>query len=232
MMKAGEVMTRDVVTVAPDAPIAQAIRLMLQKRISGLPVVDAKGALVGVVTEGDFLRRREAGTQKHRSRWIEFFVGPGQLASEYVQASGRTVGEVMTAEVHAATEDTPLEAVVTLMERHRIKRVPILRDGRLVGIVSRANLLRALPGVLHAAGPPSADDAAIRSRLMAELESQRWAPVASITVSVRNGVVRLSGALSDERQRAALRVAAENIPGVRGVEDDLVWVEPISGMTT
>lgn len=230
-MKTGDLMTRTVVTVPPDASILQAIRLMMQNRISGLPVVDAEGVLVGIVTEGDFLRRREAGTQKQRSRWIEFFVGPGQLAQEYVQSSGRKVHEVMSTELYTATEDTPADEIVSLMERRRIKRVPVLRDGKVVGIVTRANLLRALPGVLRAMTPESADDAAIREQLLAELASQRWAPVASISVTVRDGIVRLSGALSDERQRAALRVAAENIPGVRGIEDDLVWVEPMTGMT-
>lgn len=230
-MKTGDLMTRTVVTVPPDASILQAIRLMMQNRISGLPVVDAEGVLVGIVTEGDFLRRREAGTQKQRSRWIEFFVGPGQLAQEYVQSSGRKVHEVMSTELYTATEDTPADEIVSLMERRRIKRVPVLRDGKVVGIVTRANLLRALPGVLRAMTPESADDAAIREQLLAELASQRWAPVASISVTVRDGIVRLSGVLTDERQRAALRVAAENIPGVRGIEDDLVWVEPMTGMT-
>ena len=148
-MKARDIMTPDVVSVDPDASVAEAAQLMLQRRISGLPVVDQAGELVGVITEGDFLRRAEMGTQRRRSRWIEILIGPGQLASEYVQTSGRKVHQVMTTNVQTATEDTTLEDIVRLMERRRIKRVPILRGKKLVGIISRANLLQALAQIAH-----------------------------------------------------------------------------------
>jgi CBS domain-containing protein len=227
-MKAADVMTTEVVTVGPDASILEAARLMLQRKISGLPVVDAAGTLVGIVTEGDFLRRQEIGTQRHRPRWLEFILGPGRLATEYAQTSGRKVEEVMTAELQTVAEDTPLEKVVHLMERYRIKRLPVVRDGKLVGIVSRANLLRAVVRLAHEAGPVSADDNAIRTRLIGELKNLPWAP--AISIGVKNGVVQLTGALTDERQRQALRVAAENIPGVKSVEDNLVWIDPQSGL--
>lgn len=228
-MKAADVMTRQVISVAPDEQITHAASLMLQNRISGLPVVDAAGKLVGVVTEGDFLRRAETGTQKRRPRWIEFLLGPGRLASEYVHTSGRKVGEIMTEEVYTVSEDTPLEEVVRLMERRRIKRAPVMRGRELVGIVTRANLLRALASIAAEAAPTSTDDAAIRDRLLEELNKQPWAPVAMISVIVRNGVVQLSGALTDERQRQGIHVAAENIPGVKKIEDHMVWIEPVSG---
>src|SRR5512140_915990 len=119
-MKASDIMTRDVVSVGPDSSVVEAVRLMLQHKISGLPVIDASGALVGVVTEGDFLRRAETGTQRKRARWIEFLVGPGKLASEYVQSSGRKVNEVMTPDVQTVSEDAPLEKIVHAMERYRV----------------------------------------------------------------------------------------------------------------
>jgi CBS domain-containing protein len=225
-MRAEKVMTQPVVSVGPDTPVLEAIRIMLQKKISGLPVVEQGGRLVGMITEGDLLRRVETGTYRRRPRWIEFLIGPGRLAEEYVHAAGRKVAEVMTSEVHAAEEGTPLDEIVDLMERYRIKRVPIVRDGALVGIVTRANLLRA---VIHSALqeiPTSPTDATIRERLRYELSKQPWAPVNGIDVEVRNGVVTLSGVISDDRQRSAFCVAAENIPGVKRVEDRLAWIIP------
>lgn len=228
-MNAASIMTRSLVLIDPEASIMTAIRLMLQNRISGLPVVDKSGALVGIVTEGDLLRRAELGTQRRRPRWLEFLIGPG-LATEYVHACGRKVHEVMTTKVHTISEDTPLDEVVQIMESRRVKRLPVVRDGKLVGIASRANLLRALASIVSETKPSPLDDEAIRSRLMIELQKQAWAPVALINVIVRNGVVHLWGTLTDERQRKGVRVVAENIPGVKRVEDHLVWVEPMSGM--
>jgi len=182
------------------------------------------------VTEGDLLRRTETGTQRQRSRWIEFFVGPGKLAEEYVRASGRKVEDVMTHSVQTISGDAPLDDIVNLMERHRIKRLPVVHDGKLVGIVTRANLLHALGSVARETRPTSVDDASIRALLLRELERQNWAPIALVDVVVRNGVVHLWGSILDERQRQGIRVAAENTRGVKGVEDHLVWVEPTSGM--
>src|ERR1700752_1872045 len=143
-MKARDVMTTRVISIETDAPITRAVRLMLQNRISGLPVVGPKGELVGMVTEGDFLRRGEIGTRRHRGRWLEFMIGPGRLADEYVHACGRKVEEVMSRNPVTITEDTPLDQAVDLMERHRIKRLPVVRDNIPVGIVSRSNVMRAL----------------------------------------------------------------------------------------
>jgi CBS domain-containing protein len=229
-MRAVDIMTPDPVYISPDASIADAIRLMLERKFSGLPVVDAGGALVGIVTEGDLIRRTETGTQRKRSGWLEFLVGPGRLAAEYLQAAGRKVGDVMTADVRMVTESSSLDEVVHLMERHQINRVLVVRDGKLVGIVTRANLLHALASVIDEAKPGPTSDAAIRERLHTELKAQRWAPIGLINVVVRNGVVHLSGTLFDERQRGAIRAAAENIPGVKGVKDHLVWIDPMSGM--
>lgn len=229
-MKARDVMTRELISVTPDATVLQAARLMLQHHISGLPVVDASGKLVGVLSEGDFLRRRETATQRRRSRWLEFLMGPGKIASEYTHSHGSKVAEVMTSDVRSVGEDTDLEQIVELMEKHRIKRVPVMRDGKVAGIVTRSNLLHAMVSMARSAPPAAQTDDGIREQLLAELKKQDWAPVAMTNVVVRNGVVELWGAIIDERQRAALKVAAENISGVKAVKDHLVWIEPTSGM--
>jgi CBS domain-containing protein len=227
-MKARDVMTWGIISVDPDASVERAAILMLQHRISGLPVVDPKGNLVGIVTEGDFLRREEIGTQRRRPRWLEFVIGRGRLATEYVRASGRKVGEIMTPNPHTLTLDTPLGEIVSAMERYRIKRLPVLEDGKAVGIVSRANLMHALAGLAREAKEPTQSDGVIRDRILAELCKESWAP--RINVLVRDGVVELSGVLTDERERQACVVAAENAPGVKLVHDHLVWIEPFSGM--
>lgn len=229
-MKASDVMTRDIISVKPDASVFDAARLMLERNISGVPVTDGAGHLVGIVTEGDFLRRTEMGTQRHRPRWIEFIIGPGKLADEYVHSSGRKVSEVMTPDVYTVQENTPLDEVVRQMERHRIKRLPVMRGNTIVGIVSRSNLIRAFANIAREVKPLSADDAAIRERLLSQLSKERWAPVGTIDIFVRDGVVTLSGAIMDDRERQALHVAAENMPGVKKVEDHLVWIDPTSGM--
>ena len=226
-MQVRDVMTRNVISVGANQSVLEAAQLMLENRVSGLPVLDAVGKLVGIVTEGDFLRRGEIGTQRQRPKWLEFLVGPGRLASEYVHASGRNVEEVMTPDPYTVTEDDSLETVVELMERRHIKRLPVLRDGRLVGIVSRANLMDALTELAHSRHGPAADDATIRDRILSALADARWAP--NINVAVHNGVAELSGIITDERERKGLIVAAENVAGVKEVHDHLVWVEPMSG---
>jgi CBS domain-containing protein len=230
-MKAKDVMSRNIISVAPDATVLQAARLMLQHHISGLPVIDGKGQLVGILSEGDFLRRQETRTQRRRSRWLEFIMGPGRTAAEYTHSHGGKVSEVMTDEVRTVSKDTSLEAIVELMEHYRIKRVPVLRGREVVGIVTRSNLMHAMVSLARSAPAAAKDDATIREKLLAEMEREKWAPVAMVNVVVRNGVVELWGAIVDERQRDALKVAAENISGVKAVKDHLVWVEPTSGMT-
>jgi len=227
-MKAHDVMTWGVVSVEADAPVMRAARLMLQHRISGLPVVDGKGKLVGIVTEGDFLRRGELGTQHRRSRWLEFLIGPGRLASEYVRACGRKVEEIMTPAPQTVDANTELGEVVRLMERHQVKRLPVVEDGKPIGIVSRANLLRALASVAREVKAPAVDDFSIRDKILAECATQPWAT--EINPLVRNGVVDLWGTITDERERQAFIVAAENVPGVKAVHDHLVWVDAMSGM--
>ena len=227
-MQVRDVMTRNVISVKADESILSAARLMLQNRISGLPVLDASGALVGIVTEGDFLRRGELGTTKRRPRWVEFLLGPGKLAEEYVHQSGRKVFDVMTRDPRTVSEDDTLETVVAQMERHRVKRLPVVRQGKLVGIISRANLLHALASLAREAPASSGGDAAIRDRILEALAKQHWA--LAVNVVVKNGIAELWGTIMDERERQACIVAVENVPGVKQVHDHLVWVEPMSGM--
>jgi CBS domain-containing protein len=227
-MKAHDVMTWGVISVEADASVIRAAQLMVQNRISGLPVVDAEGALVGMVTEGDFLRRGELGTQRRRPRWLEFLIGPGRLATEYVRACGRKVAEIMTPHPYTITQNTSLEDVVQLMEKHRVKRLPVVENNVPIGMVSRANLLHGLASLAPEAKPQADDDSTIRTQILAECNKQSWAP--AVNVIVRNGVVELWGAIMDERERQALIVVAENVAGVKSVRDHLVWVEPMSGM--
>jgi CBS domain-containing protein len=229
-MKAEDVMTRDVISIAPDATVLQAARLMLQHHISGLPVVDKDGKLVGVLSEGDFLRRSETRTEHRRSRWLEFLMGPGRIAAEYSHSHGSKVAEVMTTEVQTVDEAAALEDIVDLMERKRIKRVPVVCGGQLVGIVTRSNLMHAMVSMARVTQPAAKDDGTIRERLLTEFQKEIWAPATMTNVVVHDGVVELWGVIVDERQRQAMKVAAENIPGVRAVNDHLVWVEPTSGM--
>ena len=223
-----DVMTRNVISIDANAAVLKAARVMLQNKISGLPVVDAEGHLVGMVTEGDFLRRGEIGTQRQRPKWLEFLIGPGRLADEFVHASGRKVEEVMTGDPVTVGEDDPLETVVELMERRHIKRLPVLRAGKMVGIVSRASLMHALVSMARDTPPPAGGDLAIRERILAALSKQHWAP--NIDAVVKNGVAELWGTILDERERRACIVVVENVPGVLEVHDHLVWVEPMSGM--
>ena len=227
-MKAQDIMTLGVVSVQSNASVMRAVQPMLQNEISGLPVVDDKGSLVGIVTEGDFLRRGELGTQRKRPRWLEFLVGPGRLAEEYVHACGRKVDQIMTPDPYTVSVDTPVDEIVRLMEKHRIKRLPVVKDGKPVGVVSRANLLTALASAAREVTGPAPDDVAIREKILVECANQPWAP--EINVIVKNGIVELKGAMTDERERQALIVAAENVSGVKAVHDHLVWVDAMSGM--
>jgi CBS domain-containing protein len=229
-MNAADLMTSFVVTVRPDSTIEYAAQLMLQYRITGLPVTDSEGALLGIITESDLLRRAETGTEKRHARWVSLLTGPGRLAQEYVHTHGGKVGEVMTEHVFTVTPQTPVSEIVALMETKHVKRLPVVEQGRLVGIVSRADVMAALVGLLSEKPAGAATDTEIRDQILAEIDRQPWGPCGRVDVLVTNGVVVLKGTITDERERAAIRVAAENVPGVRAVHDRLFWVDSISGM--
>ncbi len=229
-MRAADVMRHRVITTTPDATVAEAARIMLEHKVSGLPVVDVKGAIVGIVTEGDFLRRTELGTERKRPHWLEFVLGPGRLAGDYAHTHGRRISEVMTEKPVTADPSMPLESLVGLMEKHRIKRIPVVEHGKIVGIVSRADLLGVLAHLLPQAPKTAPRDAEIRRRILAEFDKNPWALRGCLDASVQHGVVELRGVVGDERQRQALKIAAENVDGVTKIVDHLVWVEPVSGM--
>jgi CBS domain-containing protein len=231
-MKAADVMTTGLVTVEPGDTLRRAAERMLAHHISGLPVVQ-DGRLAGILTEGDLLCRAEIGTEKHRARWLEWLTRPGVLAEEYVQTHGRRVAEVMTREVVAVAPDTPLVQVVRLMQTHGIRRVPVVDGQQLVGLVSRSDLMKAVLMRLDVDAPcsDSSNDAAICQTILAAIEVQPWGPRHLVDVAVCDGVVEFSGTILDESVRDALRVVAENVPGVRAIRDHLVWLEPVSGLS-
>ncbi len=227
-MRAHHVMTRNVITVLPDTSIAAAANTMLEHHISGLPVLDASGELVGIVSEGDFLRRSEIGTERKRPRWLQFLLGPGHSAEDFVHERGRKVEDVMTRDPVTVDEDTTLEELVRVMEKGGIRRLPVLRGKSLVGIVTRANLLRAVADMAREIPDPTADDDHIRDRIVRTVEAADWQPI-GFQVSVRKGIVHLHGLIIDPRSRQASIVAAENTEGVREVHDHLCLVDTWSG---
>jgi CBS domain-containing protein len=230
-MRAHQIMTREVITARPDMSVVEAAGLMLRHHISGLPVVDAAGRLIGVLSEGDFMRRSEIGTERPRIRWLDWIAGPGKAAAEYVHEHGRKVGEIMTRDdLCTVTEDMPVQQLVRLMERRDIKRLPVVRGGVLVGIVTRSDLLRAVASLARAIPDPTADDDHIRDRVMAAIGKHDWKPM-RLDVVARDGIVHISGIISEESCRQACMVAAENVAGVRLVHDHLDLLDPASGLS-
>jgi CBS domain-containing protein len=220
-----DVMTPSVITATPDTPIVELIRLMLSHSVSAIPIVDGE-ALVGIVSEGDLVRRAELGTQREPSYWRVLVKSTARLAAEYVHTHGRTAQEVMSTHVITVADTTAVAEVAELMDANGIKRVPVLRDGKLLGIVSRANLLHALAARL--AQPVAVDDAHIREAILAELHTQPWGASSSEgNVMVENGVVHLWGTVDSPAERRARIAAAESTDGVQRVEDHMDdWVEP------
>jgi CBS domain-containing protein len=219
-MRANQIMTQHVITIGADAPIAEAVDVMLRHHVSGLPVVDADGGLVGIISEGDFIRRAKLGTQRKRCRWLSFLVGADRVAADFVHAHGRKVGEIMTPDPLTISEDTPLDEIVEMMESNNVKRLPVLRGNRMVGIVTRSDFLPTLADLARHAPSPSADDDRIREQVIAAIEGATWAPC-RLKVTARDGVVSLSGVVTGKNARRAAIVAAENVPGVTKVLDNL-----------
>jgi CBS domain-containing protein len=228
-MKAKDVMTHCVVSIGPDAPILEAIGRMISHQVSGMPVIDADGKLAGMVTEGDFLHRAETHTEAPQRRWLELLLGPGSPAEEYSRSHGRSVRDVMSPNVITVDAEAPLGEVVRLMEENAIKRIPVVEDGRVVGIVSRADLMAALAERLTESKKQLVGDAAIRESIIAEMRKQTWCPLHALKVVVRNGVVEVKGTIFDEQQRHALRVLVANVEGVKGFRERLTRLEQASG---
>jgi len=222
-MKAQDVMVRDVVTVGPDTKVAEAVALLVKHDISALPVVDSDGDLIGILSEADLLEREELGAEHHHPWWIETVMPASKLAEEFAKAHGKKVSELMSTDLITASEDTPVSEIAALLERHRIKRVPIVSDGKVVGIVSRSNLIQALASSKAASEPKNATDRSIRLELLDRLGQQRqWTDFGSRNIIVQDGVVHLWGLVSSESERKALTALAEGVPGVSDVADEMI----------
>lgn len=220
-MLACDVMARNVITVSPNAGLAEIADLMLKHRVSGLPVLD-NGTLVGIVTESDLLRRVETGTEVHHSRLAEFFTSAETLAHEYTKSHGKKAAHLMSPSVVVVQADTPLAEVAEVLAANNIKRVPVMLNGKLVGIISRANLVQALASQGRFHTEADTNDRQIRERLQDELRDQPWAESQALyNIVVEDGTVHLWGIVRTAAEREATIVAAENIPGVKKVVDHL-----------
>jgi CBS domain-containing protein len=233
-MQACDVMTKSVVTISRTAPLEEAARLMIEHRISGIPVVDDHGTVIGIITEGDLLRRSETGTDRTQVGWLTRLLAPGRMAHDYVRAHSHRVEDVMTQDIVSARPDSSLGEVVAMMESRGVRRIPVIEHDRLIGIVSRADLIHALVQLLPAAASAEArvvlEDADIHRRILRRMKEQPWALPRFISVTVTDGTVVLKGVVTDQREHRALQVLAETTPGVKALRDELVWVEPVTGM--
>lgn len=220
-MNAQDVMVSPVVTVREDATVQEVARLLIDRRISAVPVVDAAGKLAGIVTESDLMRRAEIGTERQYSWWLSLLADARTQARDYVTSHATRVKDVMTGNVKTVAPDTPLHQVAELLEKNQVKRLPVVsKKGELVGMVSRANIVQAV-----ASARPrleiSLPDATIRNRLLDELKKQPWTQAYKLNITVTGGVVELWGTVETEQERQAIMVAAESMPGVNAVKDHL-----------
>lgn len=216
-------MTRRVVCLHPATPVEEAARLMIRHRISGLPVVDGNDTLVGMVTESDLLHRPETGSYKHDRNWLSLLITPDEFIQACAAGATRAVGEIMTPAVYSVGPNAALATIVDLMAEHRIKRVPVVQSGKVAGIISRADLLKAISHM--AQKPAQISDPQIRDALLAEIDRRSWASATCIDADVRKGVVTLRGIVFDGQEREALHALAGTVAGVRGVEDQLIWID-------
>ncbi|MGQ4877699.1 CBS domain-containing protein [Billgrantia sp. LNSP4103-1] len=220
-MHAADVMTSRVITVSPDTDVREIARLLLEHNISAVPVVDAGDKVLGIVSEGDLIRRVENNEEQHKSWWLRILAG-GNSASDYVKSHARLAREIMTTEPITIEENEPLHRVARLLEKHHIKRVPVVRDGKLVGIVSRANLLRGFSATApDTETSVTTDDREIRDAILKEVDENTGVWVERINVIVSAGAVQLWGLVESEEEKKAVQVAAENTPGVTSVENNL-----------
>jgi len=220
-MKARDVMVAPVITVRASASVREVAETLLKRGISAVPVVNDQNQLVGIVSEGDLIHRSEAGTDRRRSWWLLGFVGDETLAAEYVKSHALRVADVMTRNVVTTTPDAPLHEIAALLEKNSIKRVPVIENGHLVGIVSRANLVQAVASARKGLDVPLSDSV-IRNKLLAHLKQQPWAHTGMLNVTVTDGIVDLWGCTGSDAERKAIRVAAESVQGVCAVNDNLV----------
>lgn len=226
-MLAKDVMTTEVVSVSPETSVSEIARLFLKHHISAVPVIDEKGDIAGIVSEGDLMHRPESDTEiGPRSWWLRFIAGNHKLAQEFSKSHGQYASDVMTKKVTSVQEETPVGEIAQLLEEQRIKRVPVVRDGKLVGIVSRANLLHGLATWRSVpAGASDGDDNAVRERVLQEMGNQTWTQAYNVNITVDDGAVHLWGIVGSPEIRDALAVLVKEVSGVKAVENHLGFAE-------
>jgi CBS domain-containing protein len=216
-MNVADVMVHDVISVAPETPVAKIAELLLRRGISAALVIDARGRLVGIVSEGDLIRRREIGTARETSWWLRAFSRAETVADLYVRSRGLTAEDVMTRDLVTVTENTPLAEAAERMESFLVKRLPVMRDDSVVGVVSRTDLVRA---VAAAGSLPAGhqDDGAIRRDLERTLEKESWFGEQKVGITVHDHVVYLWGQVSSPVQLRALELLSRGVTGVMDVK--------------
>lgn len=229
-MNVSDIMTRNAISVQPRTTVIDAARIMLANHVSGLPVLDEAGMLVGVVTEGDLLRRAEIGTEGEQAGWLKALLQPGAVAADYVATHSRHVSGVMTHTPIFTTPDTSLAEIAQTMLRKRIKRLPVLENNKLIGVVSRADLLKALTSKLLNQPQDGGSDEEILAYIKGEIAKAKWAPKSGLRVAVKDKTVTLDGTIFSDDERQAVITIAENAPGVKEVKDEMVFVDPGSGL--
>lgn len=227
-MDVAALMSTNIVSVLPSTTLADAVRIMLANHVSGLPVLESDGTLVGMITEGDLLRRTELESEGKRPSWLKAFLMPTAVAADYVATHGRRVCEVMTPHPVHVSPTTDLAEASRLMLHKHVKRLPVLEAGRMVGIVSRADILQALARKLIEM-PEERSDEEIGAYIKNELAHAKWVLKSNIKVDVKEHVVNLEGTIFSDEERQAVIVIAENAPGVKDVQDHLTFVDPNSG---
>jgi CBS domain-containing protein len=220
-MQAKDIMTRDVATVSPSANVREIAKLMASKRLSGLPVVTSDGRPVGMLTASDLLHRVETGTEKRSSWFTSFFSNPDEMARQYAKAHGLKAHEVMSRHVISVRDDADLSEVADVLDRNRLKRVPVVRDGSLVGIVSRSDLVRVLSEASVGQAIAPSDDAAVQNAIWQAIRKQTWLNSGYVNITVKDGVVEAWGMVGSQDQRNALMVLIEEAAGEARVEDHL-----------
>jgi CBS domain-containing protein len=231
-MKARDIMIRNVITVSPEASVRQVANILFKNRISALPVVDEHGKLIGIISEGDLMRRAELETDDRRSWWLKIFSRKSKeaLAIEYRKSHARRVIDVMTRKVFTARPTTSLRDIATLLEKNRIKRLPIVANSKVVGIVSRANLIQTLASLPKEPEQSTITDSMIRKRVMAQFKSEQWSKHSLLNATVQGGTVKLWGIVGSEAEKEAARVTAEGVAGVQAIENNVIAQPVVTGV--
>jgi CBS domain-containing protein len=220
-MNAQETMTKDVITVGPDATVGEIAGLFVRHRISAVPVVSADNRVVGIVTQTDLGHRSETGTEKKRKWWLDVFADADARAREYIKSHGLKAQDVMTRHIVSVSKTASLAEVAEVLDTHRIRQVPVMEGGKLVGMISRTDLVRKLAEVTVSAPATRPENGILQKAIWDQIKAQAWLRSSYINLAVKDGVVELWGAVDSNEQRRALRVLVEGVSGVQKVEDNV-----------